>query len=333
MVANPFRGSFSKTGPEPSARELAKAMRAGLEQRCSFPLSPNLPSANRGELHYHANTLDNPISVKATPYSKLVYLMRKVFKVLLRPWLEMQTRFNHATIESLEKLHADLYALQTEIGTMKNTLLKHDNEAVPARDDRAKEVVVTERILETLFLHTRLPRLPARLLDLGCSGATSAMEMASLGYQVVGMDLDPQLMHHPNFQLIRGDLGHLPFPDQSFDGVVCLSTLARIGSREEGTISEGATNQQVIAEVQRVLRRGGRLILTVPFGKAAQTLAHRVYDLAMLDRLLKPFRRLETAFGARDGENWSLVSDATFAEAIDSAEHVRAVALVVAEKV
>src|SRR5580693_3646456 len=91
MPANPFNASFSETGAPPTARELAAAMRAGLERRCLFP-----PDNHRGELHYYANTLDKPIPVKPTSYARIVHLLRKAFKVLLGPWLEMQTRFNQS---------------------------------------------------------------------------------------------------------------------------------------------------------------------------------------------------------------------------------------------
>jgi ubiquinone/menaquinone biosynthesis C-methylase UbiE len=132
--------------------------------------------------------------------------------------------------------------------------------------------------------------------------------------------------------MIRADAARLPFADESFDAAVSLSTIEHVGLDWYGPVPAGATDHQVIAEVRRVLRPGKRLILTIPFGQAATTRVQRVYDRPMLDALLCPLRRVETMYGLRDGDTWSLTADADRAAGIRSVERVNAVALVVAEK-
>src|SRR5262249_1057018 len=147
-------------------------------------------------------------------------------------------------------------------------------------------VAITERILEHIFVHTRLPRPPARVLDLGCAESTNSVEMASLGYEVVGVDLRDLPLRHSSFQMVRADIAHLPFPDESFAVAVSLSTIEHVGLDWYGQAPEGTNDHKVIAEVYRVLRPGGRLILTCPFGRAATTPVHRVLDRPALDALL-----------------------------------------------
>ncbi len=77
--------------------------------------------------------------------------------------------------------------------------------------------------------------------------------------QLVGLDLSPRMLAEASrhatglgrtVELREGDAGALPFPDGSFDTVVCTLALCVLPDRA------GA-----IAEMYRVLRPGGRLLL------------------------------------------------------------------------
>lgn len=192
-------------------------------------------------------------------------------------------------------------------------------------------VAVTERILEHMFVHSRLPQPPARVLDMGCAESLCALEMASMGYQVVGVDLRRLPLDHPNFTQVQANLGDLPFADGSFDVAVCLSTVEHVGL---GWYSEGdrTTDGKAIREAVRTLKPGGTFILTVPFGQATITPVHRVYDRPQLDELLSPLNVKELRFGVRDGETWVLTDDEAAAARATSDDRVSAVALIVAEK-
>ncbi len=191
---------------------------------------------------------------------------------------------------------------------------------------------VSARILEQIFVHTHLPRPPARLLALGCSDSTNAIEMASLGFQVVGVDGRPSPLRHPNFTMIQTQLEVLPLEDESFDGVVALSTFGRINGRQLTEEERDTSEEQAVAEVFRVLKRGGRLVLTAPFGRREKAPAQRVYDRTHLDRLLHSFRVVERGYGIREDDAWSFTLDEQRAEQADSRDRVSAVCLLVLEK-
>jgi SAM-dependent methyltransferase len=191
---------------------------------------------------------------------------------------------------------------------------------------------VSERILEQIFVHTHLPRPPARLLALGCSDSTNAIEMASLGFQVIGVDARPLPLRHPNFTMIQTHLAELPFEDEWFDGCVALSTLEHIGLDWSNPKERGASDELAVAEVFRALKRGGRFLLTVPFGWRAVTPVQRIYDRAQLDSLLHAFRVVERGYGVHEGDAWSFTLDEQRAEQSGNSEHVSAVCLLVLEK-
>jgi SAM-dependent methyltransferase len=320
-------------------------------------------------LQVHADLLTFPPIAKPGPFSCLVRLLRRVFKPLIRPWLGVQTEFNRLTIEVLQGLHQEIGTLRAKAERSAelvekcnravdqcyeevkhayddsvNKELGHNgkisrgglwfNPPVAVRLEDGRPVVgsISERILEQMFVHTRLPPPPARVLDLGCAESTVAIEMASFGYGVTGVDLRNLPVAHPAFKMVQADIASLPFPADAFDVVVSLSTLEHVGLGWYGSAAESSTDHRAIAEIRRVLRPGGRLILTVPYGRPAMTPVHRVYDRILLDALLSPFERREMVYGIRQGESWSLSADAEAAGRMDSTERVSAVALIVAEK-
>jgi ubiquinone/menaquinone biosynthesis C-methylase UbiE len=105
-----------------------------------------------------------------------------------------------------------------------------------------------------------------RLLDLACGRGWLTIPLALSGYQVTGFDLSQAMLERARaaadqagaaVQWVRGDMRQLPAEwTASFDHVTF--TLS-----EFGCFSDPADNQQVLEEVARVLRPGGRFILDV----------------------------------------------------------------------
>lgn len=361
MSAN---GKEASAAPRPDPAVLAEALRAGLEARRPPQARPGsdvvvkLPGP-RPELRGYAALIDHPPVARPGRLAPAFRFLRRALRALLRPWLEFQTRYNRLAVDQLEdqrvRVNDNLDNLERALRDLAKRIERceqrvEDREyyttyvnrelgpdgmlagaglwfrpavVVRLQDDRARLVAVTERVVEPIFVQTRLPPPPARVLHLGCAAGTLSLEMASLGYEVVGVDRRPLPLRHPSFRMAVADAGHLPLPDASVDAIVRLSAPADAGGPADGA---------VLAEARRVLRPGGRLLMTLPFGRPAVTPSHTVYDAAGLDALLAPFRRVETAFAVRDGECWSVTPDGRRAERADSARRVSAVALLVAEK-
>ena len=99
-----------------------------------------------------------------------------------------------------------------------------------------------------------LPRGAA--LDAACGTGRHARRLSELGHQVVGVDESPAMLEKaraalPQVEFHEGDLTALPLESAGFDLVVCALALEHVADLD------GA-----VAELSRVLRRGGRMILS-----------------------------------------------------------------------
>ena len=104
-----------------------------------------------------------------------------------------------------------------------------------------------------------LPHYPPRVRLTGIDLTPQALDEAEIRAQSIGRDID----------LREGDAHDLPFPDASFD--TAISTYAMCSFRDDG---------RVIAEMKRVLRPGGRLILVDHIRSSVKPLywLQRVYE-------------------------------------------------------
>jgi len=133
--------------------------------------------------------------------------------------------------------------------------------------------------LETLALH--LPAVPGgRVLEIGCGAGDSLRALGELGWQAEGVDLDPEVARvaaQRGLTVRVGDVFAPAYAAETFDAVAMIHALEHV-PRPLATL----------AEVRRILRPGGRLVIVTP---NADSLGHRVLGGSW--RGLEPPRHLQ----------------------------------------
>ncbi|MBI3001446.1 MAG: class I SAM-dependent methyltransferase [Deltaproteobacteria bacterium] len=99
-----------------------------------------------------------------------------------------------------------------------------------------------------------------RILDVACGCGYGTCQLAASGAQLVGVDIAPDAIayaheHYPrsNVRYAVMDCLALGFPDQTFDCCVSFETLEHINDHD-----------QFLKEISRVLKSGGRFIVSTP---------------------------------------------------------------------
>ncbi len=99
------------------------------------------------------------------------------------------------------------------------------------------------------------------VLDVACGEGYGAAMMAESATSVIGVDISADAVHHAStrygqratLQFVRASCDRLPFAEASFDLAISFETIEHI-----------ATQQAFVAELARVLRPNGVLILSSP---------------------------------------------------------------------
>lgn len=110
------------------------------------------------------------------------------------------------------------------------------------------------------FVMQALAQPAGRVLDLGCGVGRHALALAAMGWQVTahdgapaGLDVVRQQAGSLPVTVRQGGIHHLPDADATFDALLSWNVIYH------GT---GAETARAMAEIDRVLRPGGTLVMT-----------------------------------------------------------------------
>jgi 2-polyprenyl-3-methyl-5-hydroxy-6-metoxy-1,4-benzoquinol methylase len=108
---------------------------------------------------------------------------------------------------------------------------------------------VHETVLRLLEYESR-----GRMLDAGTGEGALALRMIEMGFNVEACDLNTEMFKLQTIASKKVDLNKaLPYPDNSFDFCVCVETIEHLHDA-----------WHIISELNRVLKRNGKLIVTTP---------------------------------------------------------------------
>lgn len=175
-------------------------------------------------------------------------------------------------------------------------MLESELTAMLDRDERHWWYRGRRRVLDAVLDRIALPS-GARLLDAGCGSGRELDELAARG-RVSGVDASDvcvaRARSRGHADVHRSAIEHLPFADATFDLVTCLDVI-------EHTPDDRVT----LAELRRVTRPGGLLVVTVPAYPSLWS-AHDV-----VNGHLRRYRSASLRLAAAEA-GWSVIHDTHF---------------------
>jgi SAM-dependent methyltransferase len=123
-------------------------------------------------------------------------------------------------------------------------------------------------------------RADQMILDIGCGYGKLMAHLAQLGTNVVGIEVDPKLIdlcRESGLDVRAGCAEKIPFPDDSFDRIVCSVVVPYTDER------------RAVAEWERVIKPGGSIFATLHgtgyglrYMFKGENLRQRIYGSRML---------------------------------------------------
>lgn len=158
-----------------------------------------------------------------------------------------------------------------------------------------------ERTVEYLWVCSRLKLEDKKILDAGSAlNFPYLLGSRSLGSRDVTLcTLAPETPHYKDARIsyIYNDLRELMLKDKYFDVVTCISTIEHVGMDNTLLYSENEGHKEsslddyldVIYELKRVLKEGGKLLLTIPYGTYENYGWLQQFDAKMVEKVITAF--------------------------------------------
>lgn len=158
-----------------------------------------------------------------------------------------------------------------------------------------------ERVVEYPWVLSRIKELPSgNLLDAGSTlNYRQVIEFSGLkNKKLIIINLNPEsdCFWQKEVSYVFGDIRKMPFKEDYFDCINCISTLEHIGmdntihtKKQKDKEEKFFDFEKATIELKRVLKKGGRIFITVPFGKYQNFNNFQQFDSMRINRILEVF--------------------------------------------
>ena len=157
------------------------------------------------------------------------------------------------------------------------------------------------RIIEIPWVLSRLRNAGNRFLDAGSAlnfdFVLTSPALKEKQTTIVTLAPEGQAFWQLGVSYVFGDLRDLDFRDDRFDSVACISTIEHIGMdntmyAENLAIAQRSDPSEfvlAVKELRRVLKKGGSLYISFPFGRYENHGWFQQFDAALVDTLVDAF--------------------------------------------
>jgi len=137
-------------------------------------------------------------------------------------------------------------------------------------------VTPLDLLIQRIRVNKAKPHIPrgARLLDIGCADGHLLRELGPHVHDSVGIDPDATPKTAESYRIVRGDFPDDLHVDGPFDAITMLAVFEHFSE---------ADRPRVVEACRRLLRPGGRVVITVP--------------APLVDRIVDVLRTLRLAHG------------------------------------
>jgi SAM-dependent methyltransferase len=220
-------------------------------------------------------------------------------------------RLTEGTVDDLDAPAARLlnYAESHQGFAAQRNLWFNPAVSLAYEDEDVSVGAVNERIVELPYVLRALAgvRPGGNVLDVGATESLVSLCLASLGYDVTAVDPRPYPLSHPRLKVVTAEVQRWE-PDETFDAVVCLSTIEHIGLGAYGDeVDDERADLAAMRRIRELTAPQGLLVLTTPFGSSSSQGDGftRVYDRASLDELLAGWEVADLTIARRESlTNW-----------------------------
>jgi SAM-dependent methyltransferase len=186
-----------------------------------------------------------------------------------------------------------------------------------------------ERIIEYPWLMSRLPAGAGTLLDAGSvlnfAWLIDHPKVRDKQLHICTLAPERQCFWRRRVSYLFDDLRRLPYRDNWFDWVVCISTIEHVGMDNTQLYTSDQARREnrpedallAMREMRRVLKPGGTLLLTAPYGHATSHGWLQVFDARGIETLTKAFAPsgVKATYFRYDAKGWKNSNAAETAEA------------------
>ncbi len=206
------------------------------------------------------------------------------------------------------------------------TLMAHFQQGMPLPEGYG--IGVDERCVEYPWLFAHLPTTAKTILDAGSvlnfDYLLAHPYFIDRQLHIVTLAPEDQCFWEKGISYFFADLRCLPIREAYYDVIICLSTLEHVGldnqqytqGKHHAEVSVG-NYELAIQELCRVLKPGGTLLMSVPFGQYQNFGGFQQFDSALLAKAIHAFgpaQAIDQTFFRYTGQGWQVVTEAECAQ-------------------
>lgn len=182
---------------------------------------------------------------------------------------------------------------------------------------KPEDILISERIIEFPLLEqwfgSSFKENRVTALEIGHVASSVALELASLGHSVTGIDLRPYPFAHPNLTSLVGDFLRHNFR-KMYDCIYSISTIEHFGFTKRYDGKEDADNsldEDAFRKIAELLKPTGVAIVSMPYCRTlVPSTWFRIYTRETLSsKLSKYFKIKEQRFFKRIDNQWTEAKD------------------------